>query len=77
MGGALQKPACGVQVLGAAVLALINSVALLVSKPQCLGGPGPCSLTAYLDPCFSLLAMLILFATCIPQVRPAHLLLMF
>lgn len=73
---ALQKPlclllsVCGVQVLGAAVLALIHSLALLVYNPQCLRGSGSCSPLVYLDPCFSLLAMIILFAICIPQVRP-------
>lgn len=72
----LQKPlclllsVCGIQVLGVAVLALIHSLALLVYNPQCLRGSGTCSPLVYLDPCFSLLAMIILFAVCIPQVRP-------
>lgn len=62
---------CCVQVLGAAALALISSVALLVYDPPCLRGSGSCSLMVYLDPGFASLAMLILFATCIPQVRPS------
>lgn len=67
----LQKPVCLLlSVLGAAILALVNSVALLVHNPQCLRGSGSCSLMVYLDPCFSLLALVILFATCVPQVRP-------
>ena len=57
-------------VLGAAALALANSVALLVHNPECLRGSGSCSLLVYLDPCFSLLAMVMLFATCVPQVKP-------
>lgn len=67
----LQKPVCLLlSVLGAAILALVTSVALLVYNPECLRGSGSCSLMLYLDPCFSLLAMVILFATCVPQVRP-------
>lgn len=68
---ALQKLVCLLlSVLGAAILALINSVALLVHNPEWPQGSGGCSLVVYLDPCFSLLAMVILFATCVPQVRP-------
>lgn len=72
----LQKPlclllsVCGVQVLGTTFLTLIHSVAVLVYDPQCLKGSGTCSPLDYLDPCFSMLAMVILFAVCIPQVRP-------
>ncbi|XP_029700336.1 zinc/cadmium resistance protein [Takifugu rubripes] len=79
---ALQKPlclllsVCGIQVLGAAVLALIHSLALLVHNPQCLRGSGTCSPLIYLDPCFSLLAMVILFAICIPQVSRHGMLLL-
>lgn len=67
----LQKPVCLLlSVLGAAILALISSAALLVSNPECLRGSGGCSLMLYLDPGLSLLAMVLLLATCVPQVRP-------
>ncbi len=70
-----QWPAClppfvlVLQGLCASLLSLINSLVMLLIGPQCLHSSGPCSLLVYLDPGLSLLAVITLIATAMPQVR--------
>lgn len=57
------------QGLCTSLLALINSLVMLLIGPQCLHSSGPCSLLVYLDPFLSLLAVITLVVTASPQVR--------
>ncbi|XP_076592204.1 uncharacterized protein LOC143323913 isoform X2 [Chaetodon auriga] len=57
-----------IQGLCTALLALINSLVMLLIGPQCLHSSGPCSLLVYLDPCVSLLAVTALSTAAVPQV---------
>lgn len=65
----LQSIVLVIQGLGTALLALINSLLVLLTIPQCLHSSGACSLLVYLDPGLSLLAVVVLIATAMPQVR--------
>lgn len=56
------------QGLGSAILALLNILVMLHS-PQCLHSSDACSLLVYLEPGLSLLAVIMLIATAMPQVR--------
>lgn len=58
-----------IQGLCTSVLALINSLVMLLISPHCLHSTEPCSLLVYLDPALSLLAVITLIATALPQVR--------
>lgn len=65
----LQSFVLVIQGLGTAFLALINSLLVLMINPQCLHSSGACSLLVYLDPGLSLLSVIVLIATAVPQVR--------
>ncbi|XP_027855127.1 zinc transporter 1 [Xiphophorus couchianus] len=56
-----------IQGLFTSLLALINSLVMLV-VPQLLHGSGACSILVYLDPGLSMLAVITLIATSMPQV---------
>ncbi|XP_054901411.1 proton-coupled zinc antiporter SLC30A1 [Poeciliopsis prolifica] len=56
-----------IQGLFTSLLALINSLVTLV-VPQLLHGSGACSVLVYLDPGLSMLAVITLIATSVPQV---------
>ncbi|XP_069004242.1 proton-coupled zinc antiporter SLC30A1 isoform X1 [Embiotoca jacksoni] len=56
------------QGLFTSLLALINSLVMLLVAPELLHGSGSCSLLVYLDPGLSLLAVVTLIATTLPQV---------
>ncbi|XP_034460130.1 zinc transporter 1 [Hippoglossus hippoglossus] len=77
-----QRPLCRlspllvVRGLFSPLLALIDSVLVLLLTPQCLHGSGACGLLPYLDPVLSLLAVGILIATAMPQVHRYGLLLL-
>ncbi|KAM4743207.1 proton-coupled zinc antiporter SLC30A1 isoform 1-T2 [Anableps anableps] len=57
-----------IQGLFTSLLALINSLVTLVVIPQLLHSSGACSVLVYLDPSLSLLAVITLIATSVPQV---------
>ncbi|KAM8903154.1 uncharacterized protein AB9W97_007447 isoform 2-T2 [Spinachia spinachia] len=57
-----------VQGLCPALLALVNSLAMLLIRPQVLHRSETCGLLVYLDPLLSLLAVIMLIATAAPQV---------
>ena len=57
-----------VQGLCTSVLALVNSLVMLLISPQLLHSSGACGLLVYLDPGLSLLAVITLIATAAPQV---------
>ncbi|XP_023129513.1 uncharacterized protein LOC111570809 isoform X2 [Amphiprion ocellaris] len=59
-----------------ALLALINSLVMLLMAPQFLHSSGACSVLVYLDPGLSLLAVITLIATALPQVYRYGLLLL-
>ncbi|TKS80990.1 Zinc transporter 1 [Collichthys lucidus] len=65
-----------IQGLCTSVLALINSLVMLLISPHCLHSTEPCSLVVYLDPALSLLAVITLIATAMPQVHKYGLLLL-
>ncbi|KAE8295270.1 putative zinc transporter protein [Larimichthys crocea] len=65
-----------IQGLCTSVLALINSLVMLLISPHCLHSTEPCSLLVYLDPALSLLAVITLIATALPQVHKYGLLLL-
>ncbi|XP_051252862.1 zinc transporter 1 [Dicentrarchus labrax] len=65
-----------IQNLCTSLLALINSLVMLLIDPQCLHSSGACSLLVYLDPGLSLLAVVVLIATARPQVHRYGLLLL-
>ncbi|XP_070825768.1 proton-coupled zinc antiporter SLC30A1 [Chaetodon trifascialis] len=65
-----------IQGLCTTLLALVNSLVMLLMGPRCLHGSGPCSLLIYLDPCVSLLAVTVLSATAVPQVHRYGLMLL-
>lgn len=78
-----EKPVCLlasvliIQGLGTAVLALIQSLVMVLTSPQCLQSSGVCTLLLYLDPGLSLLAVIVLIVIAMPQVRfcvsrPSH-----
>ncbi|XP_041849931.1 zinc/cadmium resistance protein isoform X2 [Melanotaenia boesemani] len=58
------------------LLALINSLMTLLIAPQLLHSSGTCSILVYLDPGLSLLAVVTLVATAVPQVYRYGLLLL-
>ncbi|XP_069562556.1 uncharacterized protein [Brachyistius frenatus] len=64
------------QGLFTSLLALINSLVMLLVAPELLHGSGSCSLLVYLDPGLSLLAVVTLIATTLPQVYRYSLLLL-
>nr|XP_040016402.1 zinc transporter 1 isoform X2 [Gasterosteus aculeatus aculeatus] len=65
-----------VQGLCPALLALVNSLVMLLISPQVLHSSGACGLLLYLDPLLSLLAVMMLIATAAPQVHRYGLLLL-
>ncbi|KAI3354255.1 hypothetical protein L3Q82_018786, partial [Scortum barcoo] len=64
------------QGLFTSLLALINSLAMLLISPQFLHSSGTCSLLVYLDPALSMLAVITLIAAAAPQVHRYGLLLL-
>ncbi|XP_075956973.1 calcium/manganese antiporter SLC30A10 isoform X2 [Anarhichas minor] len=64
------------QGLTSSLLALINSLVMLLVGPQFLHSSGSCGLLVYLDPVLSLLAVIVLIATAAPQVHRYGLLLL-
>uniref|UniRef100_UPI0037E98EFA proton-coupled zinc antiporter SLC30A1 n=1 Tax=Semicossyphus pulcher TaxID=241346 RepID=UPI0037E98EFA len=58
------------------ILALINGLVTLLVGLQCLHSSGACGLLVYLDPGLSLLAVITLIATAMPQVHRYGLLLL-
>ncbi|XP_029302514.1 LOW QUALITY PROTEIN: zinc transporter 1 [Cottoperca gobio] len=64
------------QGLCTALLALINSLVMLLIGPRCLHSSGTCGLLVYLDPGLSLLAVITLIASAAPQVHRYGLLLL-
>ncbi|XP_008289893.1 zinc transporter 10 [Stegastes partitus] len=64
------------QGLFTSILALINSLVMLLITPQFLHSSGACGLLVYLDPGLSLLAVITLIATTMPQVYRYGLLLL-
>ncbi|KAL6116085.1 uncharacterized protein ACO6RY_00776 [Pungitius sinensis] len=65
-----------VQGLCPALLALVNSLVMLLISPQVLHSSAGCGLLVYLDPLLSLLAVILLIATTAPQVHRYGLLLL-
>nr|XP_046244681.1 zinc homeostasis factor 1 [Scatophagus argus] len=65
-----------IQGLCSSLLALINSLVMLLIAPQHLHSSGACRLLVYLDPILSLLAVITLTATTTPQVHRYGLLLL-
>lgn len=65
----LQSFVLVIQGLGTALLALIDSLLVLLTNPQCLHSSGACSLLVYLDAGLSLLAVIVSIATAMPKVR--------
>ncbi|XP_029374093.1 zinc transporter 1 [Echeneis naucrates] len=65
-----------IQGLCSALLALINSLVMLVLGPRCRNSPGACSLLVYLDPSLSLLAVIVLITIAAPVVYRYGLLLL-
>ncbi|XP_042343338.1 zinc transporter 1 [Plectropomus leopardus] len=65
-----------IQGLCTSLLALINSLVMLLISPQDLHSSGACGLLVYLDPGLSLLAVIILIATAAPQLYSYGLLLL-
>ncbi|XP_070762127.1 proton-coupled zinc antiporter SLC30A1 [Enoplosus armatus] len=65
-----------IQGLCTSLLALINSQVMLLFGPQCLHSSGSCGHLVYLDPGLSLLAVITLIATAMPQVHRYGLLLL-
>ncbi|XP_066560183.1 proton-coupled zinc antiporter SLC30A1 [Amia ocellicauda] len=57
------------QSLLASALVLANGLAQLVLGPECPAGERGCDLYVYLDPAFSLLAVVVLLAATLPQVK--------
>ncbi|XP_045067337.1 probable zinc transporter protein DDB_G0282067 [Coregonus clupeaformis] len=70
----VQLPACLpslialTQALLGSILALTNGLTLLLLGPDCLHGSGACGPFVYLDPGFSMVAVVVLLATALPQV---------
>ncbi|XP_042151799.1 probable zinc transporter protein DDB_G0282067 [Oncorhynchus tshawytscha] len=56
------------QALLGSILALTNGLTLLLLGPDCLHGSGACGPFIYLDPGFSMVAVVVLLATALPQV---------
>ncbi|XP_071212468.1 proton-coupled zinc antiporter SLC30A1-like [Salvelinus alpinus] len=56
------------QALLGSILALTNGLTLLLLGPDCLHGSGACGPFIYLDPGFSMVAVMVLLATALPQV---------
>ncbi|XP_029628244.1 probable zinc transporter protein DDB_G0282067 [Salmo trutta] len=56
------------QALLGSILALTNGLTLLLLGPDCLHGSGACGPFVYLDPGFSMVAVVVLLATTLPQV---------
>ncbi|XP_056229300.1 uncharacterized protein LOC130167309 [Seriola aureovittata] len=77
-----QRPVCFlsfifvIQGLFGALLALTNSLVMLLVGPQCKQSSGACSLLVYLDPGFSLLAVITLITIAVPQVNRYGMLLL-
>ncbi|KAM7413117.1 hypothetical protein PAMA_020484 [Pampus argenteus] len=65
-----------IQDLSVSVLGLINSLVMLLVRPHCLHSQGPCNLLLYLDPCLSLLCVMVLLTIAMPQIRKYGLLLL-
>ncbi|XP_032361303.1 probable zinc transporter protein DDB_G0282067 [Etheostoma spectabile] len=65
-----------IQGLCTSFLALIISLVMLLVSPQCLHSSGTCGLLVYLDPGLSLLAVITLISTAVPQVHRYGLLLL-
>ncbi|XP_034405070.1 zinc transporter 1 [Cyclopterus lumpus] len=65
-----------VQGLCTSLLALFNSLVMLLVGPQFLHSSGTCGLLIYMDPVLSLLAVIMLIATAAPQVHRYGLLLL-
>ncbi|XP_074496706.1 proton-coupled zinc antiporter SLC30A1 [Sebastes fasciatus] len=57
-----------IQGICTSLLALVNSLVMLLIGPQCLHSSGACGLLIYLDAGLSLLALITLIATAAPQV---------
>lgn len=57
-----------IQGLFTSLLALINSLVMLLIRPQYLHSAATCSFLVYLDPGLSLLALIVLITTARPQV---------
>ncbi|CAJ1065403.1 zinc/cadmium resistance protein [Xyrichtys novacula] len=72
----LLTPILVTQGLCSPLLALINSLGTLLIDPQCLQSSRVCGLLVYLDPGLSLLAVITLIATAMPQVHRYGLLLL-
>lgn len=72
----LLPPVLIAQGLFAPILVVINSLVTLLIHPQCLYGSGVCNPLVYLDPGLSMLAVVTLIATAMPQVHRYGLLLM-
>ncbi|XP_023834475.1 proton-coupled zinc antiporter SLC30A1 [Salvelinus sp. IW2-2015] len=70
----VQLPACLpslialTQALLGSILALTNGLTLLLLGPDCMHGSGACGPFVYLDPGFSMVAVVVLLATALPQV---------
>ncbi|CAB1348573.1 unnamed protein product [Coregonus sp. 'balchen'] len=70
----VQLPACFpsfialTQALLGSILALTNGLILLLLGPDCMHGSGACGPFVYLDPGFSMVAVVVLLATALPQV---------
>ncbi|KAF7668937.1 hypothetical protein LDENG_00269450 [Lucifuga dentata] len=77
-----QSPAClpsllaVTQAFSSSVLALTNSLLMLLISSDCVLGSHLCSRLIYLDPAFSLLAIIVLVTTALPQVYKYGLLLL-
>ncbi|XP_055752392.1 proton-coupled zinc antiporter SLC30A1-like [Salvelinus fontinalis] len=56
------------QALLGSILALTNGLTLLLLGPDCMHGSGACGPFVYLDPGFSMVAVVVLLATALPQV---------
>ncbi|XP_071353274.1 proton-coupled zinc antiporter SLC30A1 isoform X2 [Trachinotus anak] len=65
-----------IQGLFTALLALINSLVMLLVGPRCRHSSGACSLLVYVDPGLSLLAVITLITIAAPQVHRYGLLLL-
>ncbi|XP_022076664.1 zinc transporter 1 isoform X2 [Acanthochromis polyacanthus] len=77
-----QRPVClpsfvfAIRGLFTSLLALINSLVMLLIAPRFLHSSGACNVLVYLDPGLSLLAVITLLATTLPQVYRYGLLLL-
>lgn len=60
------------QALLCSILALTSGLVLLLAGPDCPHSSGSCSLLVYLDPAFSLVAVIVLLAIALPQVRRCY-----